>query len=99
MTRATTTSACLGNAASIMEATGQFIWAVGSLFQRLLDSGDEEGVLSPSVIAGVGHGLRLVGVRLQQDAEHYLERVQSDAKPATQNAESEIVSANAAMSV
>ncbi|MEB0091798.1 hypothetical protein RHM65_04535 [Pseudomonas sp. CCI4.2] len=55
--------------------------------------------MSQSVIAGLGHGLRLVSVRLQEDAEHYLERVQSAAKPATQNAESEIVSANAAVSV
>ncbi|MEA9994297.1 hypothetical protein QN382_19085 [Pseudomonas sp. 10B1] len=97
MTRATTTNACLGNAAATMEATGQFVWAVGSLLQRLADSGDEEGIMSQSVIAGLGHGLRLVSVRLQEDAEHYLERAQSAAKPATQNAESENVSANAAV--
>ncbi|MEB0119214.1 hypothetical protein QN391_00640 [Pseudomonas sp. CCI1.2] len=52
--------------------------------------------MSQSVIAGLGHGLRLVSVRLQEDAEHYLERIQSAAKPATQNDESKSVSAASA---
>ena len=99
MTRAIATHVCLENASATMQEAGEFAWAVGRLLQCLAESGDNDKVLSNAVLTGLGHGLKFVGVSLQQDAEQYRHLIQSAAKSATQNAETQNVSANTAVPV